>query len=653
MLTARATLARALYGTLFVLVVPGALVFWGRALSPVVPLAAVHSVWGGAIVAAAGMALLLAGVIELVVRGHGLPMNAFPPPRFVRSGLFRWIRNPTYIGFGLTVAGVSIAAGSAAGLWVVSPVAALGAAALWYGYERHALVARFGATMLDPLLLGFPPETDEPARWTDRAAVILWVMVPWLLTWFAVQALGRAPDAFHLELPFERRWPVVQVTELGYLSSYLFVPLTLLLIRSRRDLRHLAISGLLATTLVTLIWLAVPVVASNRPFEPDGLWGRLLAFEQAHSRGVAAFPAFHVLWSLLAAQGWAANARVTGRAAWRWIGAGWTALIVISCLTTAMHTIVEVIAAVAVYFPLWYYRKSWELVRRAAERLANSWREWRVGPVRIINHGLFAAVGAFVGTMVAGMLTGPRGVAALAWVWVLHLLGAGLTAQALEGSSRLLRPFGWYGGVAGVVIGCLTAPLFGMPVLPLLGAMAVAAPWIQILGRLRCLVQGCCHGQRAGEAVGIRYHHRRSRVIQIAELANVPLHPTPLYSIIGNLLIGVVLLRLRSLGGSDGLMVGIYLVLGGLARFVEESYRGEPQTRVLGGLRIYQWLAIASVAAGMLVTTIPAGSPAAGFSPPTAALWGVATLLGLLTGVAMGVDFPNSNRRFSRLAAAE
>ncbi len=653
MVTVPGVLARTLYGALFVAVIPAGLVLWARALAPLVPLPAVHSIWGGAALVATGAALMLAGMIELMAHGTGLPMNAFPPSRYVRSGVFRWIRNPIYLGFGLAATGVSIAAGSAAGLWVVAPFAALGAAALWYGYERHALVARFGAAALDPPLLGFPPASDAPARWPDRAAVILWVLVPWLLAWLATQALGPAPDAFHLELPFERQWPVVQASQLGYLSTYLFVPLTPLLIRTRRDLRHFAISGLLATSVVTLIWLTVPVVASNRPFEPDNVWGRLLAFEQAHSTGVAAFPAFHVLWSLIAAQGWAANARVTGRVVWRWIGAGWTALIVISSLTTAMHTIIEVIAAAVVFLPLWHYRKSWELARRASERLANSWHEWRVGPVRIMSHGIYAAAAAFVGALVVGMLTGPRGVAAIAWVGVLQTLGAELSAQALEGSSTLLRPFGWYGGVAGAVIACITAPLFGMPALPLLAAVAVAAPWIQLIGRLRCLVQGCCHGARASEAVGIRYLHRRSRVTQIADLANVPLHPTPLYSIIGNLLIGVVLLRLRLLGAPDGLELGTYFLLSGLARFVEESYRGEPQTKVIGGLRIYQWLAIASVVAGMLCTTLPSESPVTGFVAPTAALWWVAIGLGLLSGAAMGVDFPKSNRRFSRLAAAD
>jgi len=654
MVTITGTLARVLYAVSFAVLVPVGLAIWARALAPNVPLAAVHSIWGGTIVVAAGVALSLAGMIQLVVQGDGLPMNAFPPSRFVRSGVFRWIRNPIYIGFSLAVTGVAIAAGSAAGLWVVAPVAALGAAALWYGYERHDLLRRFGAAALEPPLLAFPPASDEQAGLTDRAAVILWVLLPWLVAWLAVQALGPAPDAFHLELPFERHWPVVQATELGYLSAYLFVPLTPLLIRCRRDLRHFAISGLLATGIVTLIWLTVPVVASNRPFEPVGVWGRLLAFEQAHSTGVAAFPAFHVLWSLFATQGWIANARVTGHAAWRWIGVGWTAVIVIGCLTTAMHTVVEVIAAVAIFFPLWHYRTTWELARRGAERLANSWHEWRIGPVRVINHGIYPAAAAFTATIMAGMLTGPRGgVAAIAWVGFLLTLGSGLSAQVLEGSPKLLRPFGWYGGVAGAVIGCLTAPLFGMPTLPLLAAFAVTAPWIQLIGRLRCLVQGCCHGGPAPDTVGIRYRHPRSRVIQIASLADVPLHPTPLYSIMGNLLIGTVLLRLRLLGASAGLELGVYLILGGIARFVEESYRAEPQTKVIGGLRIYQWMAIAAVLAGILCTTIRSESPVGGFVAPTVTLWLVAAAMGLLFGFAMGVDFPGSNRRFSRLAATD
>lgn len=117
---------------------------------------------------------------------------------------------------------------------------------------------------------------------------------------------------------------------------------------------------------------------------------------------------------------------------------------------------------------------------------------------------------------------------------------------------------------------------------------ALASPWIQILGRLRCLVQGCCHESPAPADVGILYRHRRNHVSHIAGFDETPTHPTPLYSIAGNLVIGALLIRLRTRGAADTLLVGVYLMLSGCARSVDESYRGEPQTPVVGGLRICQ-----------------------------------------------------------------
>ena len=83
-------------------------------------------------------------------------MNAFPPTRLVRSGVFRWIDNPIYVGFGLLVAGSALATGSAPGLWLVTPVTALAMTALVLGYERHDLRRRFGNSALEPSRLALP-----------------------------------------------------------------------------------------------------------------------------------------------------------------------------------------------------------------------------------------------------------------------------------------------------------------------------------------------------------------------------------------------------------------------------------------------------------------------------------------------------------------
>jgi hypothetical protein len=427
---------------------------------------------------------------------------------------------------------------------------------------------------------------------------------------------------------------------------YALVFLALFIARTNRALRHMAITALFATATVTIIYLTVPVIAPPRPFHPANLLGWMLAHEQSFNHTVAAFPSFHVLWALIAAKAWPAGPR-------RHFAFVWALLISVSCVTTGMHSLADVAFALVLFPVLDRYDRLWSALRTGSERLANSWREWRFGPVRAIVHGIYPAIGAFIGVSIAAMLAGPSQTGGTLLVAAGTLAGAGLWAQCLEGSPALLRPFGFYGGLAGGILGALAAGLLGYNLWLLFGAYAVAIPWIQALGRLRCLVQGCCHGGPASERIGIHYNHSRSRVAQIAGLAGIPLHPTPLYSILSNLVIGVLLARLWSLSVPPTFVAGTCLLLNGFARFVEESYRAEPQTPVIRGLHIYHWLAIASVLAGITLSGIKSTVPATLLYSPSIQLLACTLSVGICTGLAMGVDFPASSRRFSRLAAAE
>jgi protein-S-isoprenylcysteine O-methyltransferase Ste14/prolipoprotein diacylglyceryltransferase len=637
------------YGALFVAGVPALLVLWAGRSAPMIPLPAIGHLLVGGLVSVAGLVLLLAGVVALVRHGKGLPMNPFPPPRLVREGIFKWLRNPIYIGFGLTVLGTALAVRSPSGLWLVTPVTWLAMAALVFGHERHDLRRRFGDGALAPPRCSIPRPVEGSPQPIERLATLVWVFVPWLLAYFAVQGLGRPPDAVSTVLPGEERLPVCPWMELPYASAYLIVPLTVFVTRTRRALFRFALSGLLGTAVVTLCWLLIPVVAVHRPFAADTWIARLLAAEQDHSNSVAAFPAFHAVWPLLAARAWSAERGVATRAlVW-----SWAAVVILGAVGTSHHTLLEVSAGVLLYALLREPGRVWSRVRLATERLANSWREWRLGPFRLINHGLFAGLAASLGLLLAGSTAGPGQERAAVWVAGWILVGAACYAQWLEGSSRLLRPFGWYGGLTGGILGVLASPLVGGRIMPLLAAFATAAPWIQLVGRLRCLVQGCCHGSPSPPAAGIRYWHRRSRVTQLASLAGVPLYPTPLFSIAANLVIGLLLLRLRTLAAPDSLVLGVYFMLSGCARFVEESYRGEPQTPVVGGLRVYQWFAMGTFLAGIGCTMFPMPPSGATFVPPSGTLIRWAVVLFFVCAAAMGLDVPGSNRRFSRLAAAD
>jgi len=304
-----------------------------------------------------------------------------------------------------------------------------------------------------------------------------------------------------------------------------------------------------------------------------------------------------------------------------------------------------------------WLRPPWRGVLRWAELLANSWREWRIGPVRVINHGLYAALAAAVGAAIAGALAGNRALPDLTILAVASLLGAALWGQYWVGSKSLLRPFGYFGSALAILIvvpALALAGRSGSELWPLAAATAVAAPWVQLLGRLRCLVQGCCHGaplpaaSADDEPLGIVYRHPRSRVCWVSHLGGIPLHATPVYSMASNLLIGVAMALLWLLASPTSLILGAYLLLAGVSRFIEESRRGEVTTPVRGGLRLYQWFAVASTLLGAAITcaTSPAAPPAAGVTAPVVL---VALGVGLLHGLAMGVDFPRSNRRFSRL----
>ena len=291
---------------------------------------------------------------------------------------------------------------------------------------------------------------------------------------------------------------------------------------------------------------------------------------------------------------------------------------------------------------------AWCALCRGTEEVANSWREWRVGPMRVMNHGLYAGVGAALGVGVAVWLAGPG---SLWWMVALTLAaqaGAALWAQVVEASPQLLRPYGYFGSVLAVVAVLAAAGSAGHHAWPLLAAFSVGACFAQAAGRLRCLVQGCCHGRPVAASWGLRYRHPRSRVVRLSHLEGVPLHPTQLYSILWILAVGLVLLWLWGRAVPLPFIAGMYLLLAGIGRFVEEHLRGEPQTAWVWGLRLYQWLAIAFVLAGGALTAV-AGPAAPAPRPLDAHVLPVLAALGVFTCIAYGVDFPASNRRFSRL----
>jgi prolipoprotein diacylglyceryltransferase len=399
---------------------------------------------------------------------------------------------------------------------------------------------------------------------------------------------------------------------------------------------------MVATALVILVFLAFPFAAPARVAGGSGALADLLNWLRTYDRPATALPSFIVIWSLLAAVVFSARASRL-RTVW-WV---WAVLVVLSGIAAGLQSIVELLAGLIVFLFVMRLRQSWNLMRRIAERIGNSWHAWIIGPVRVINYGIYAGIGTFIGFMIVGYLLGPDHIWAALLVAFVALIGSAAWAQLIGRPPMLLRPYAFYGGVAGIIVGSVIAWFMGTSPWLLLGGFSVCGAFVQATGRLRCLVQGCCHGRPAPEHIGIRFYRPQSRVLRISNLGGQYLHPTQLYSILWNVVVAVVMVRLWSLHVPLSMIGGMYMILTGMGRFVEESYRGEPQTPILGRLRLYNWIGIVTAILGAAVIAVPSlPTPSPHFSwPAVAAAFG----FGLIVWFAYGVDFPKSNKRFSRL----
>ena len=601
------TVGKTLYGALFTVALPVLLVVWAIETQDLVKLPAIHSLPWGIGTIAAGSLLVAMGMASLWWVGGGLPMNAFPPPRYVSSGIYGLFSHPIYVGFSLVCIGSAITAGSASGLWLVSTSVVLASAALVLGFELPDLQARFGSACTGQRLL--PADDQSPPSGMERLRCYLTVLLPWFLIYEAFVVLGVPPDAKIAYLPFESR-----LARIAMDPDFLWQRL--------RDCVAGALAGAHAARSSRVLqpcpardgdrFSAVPGGAADsppRPFAAGGLWRDWLDLDRSHDSAAAAFPSYHVVWAFIAAEA-LARTRWQKRA-WR----SWAVLVSASCITAGMHALVDVVAGFLVAAAVIRMDRVWSFLRKSSETIANSWREWRIGSGRVINHGAYAGAGVFIGIWIIDTLLGPGKSAIPISIFLGGCVGAALWAQVIEGSPALLRPLGFYGGMIGTwTCGAIAAWWTRTAIWPVLAALVVAAPWIQGIGRLRCLVQGCCHGRPAADHVGIRYTHPRSRVWRVLSLRGVSVHATPLYSLLWNVVVALVVTRVYLLHAPSAMVGGIYLILSGAGRFVEEAYRGEPQTPVLGGLRLYQWVAVATLVLGAFITSVKNSPP----SPPPA-----------------------------------
>ena len=175
--------------------------------------------------------------------------------------------------------------------------------------------------------------------------------------------------------------------------------------------------------------------------------------------------------------------------------------------------------------------------------------------------------------------------------------------------------FAWYGGLT-FGIGALILQGWRAKI-GMLRTLDLAAPAAAVgygIGRIGCFLSGDgCYGipLEPMHILGMTFHPWGMSFPHGIEPVFVPVYPTPLYEMAAGLVIGWWLWRCGGKPHATGAILGQYLILTGLARFLVEFIRRNP--KVLWGLSNAQLAsagaAIAGTALVWWVSTRPASEP--------------------------------------------
>ena len=157
----------------------------------------------------------------------------------------------------------------------------------------------------------------------------------------------------------------------------------------------------------------------------------------------------------------------------------------------------------------------------------------------------------------------------------------------------------FYGGlITAFLVGLWLVRRYQLPVWTTADLIAPGIALGHIIGRLGCLLAGCCYGKATTLPWGITFTDQAAAA-NVGTPLGMPLHPTQLYDAGAELLILFILLVSERRGKPfPGRTFWLYMVLYSVARFIVEFYRGDPRGMV-AGLSTSQLVSIVIVPIGI------------------------------------------------------
>jgi phosphatidylglycerol---prolipoprotein diacylglyceryl transferase len=232
---------------------------------------------------------------------------------------------------------------------------------------------------------------------------------------------------------------------------------------------------------------------------------------------------------------------------------------------------------------------------------------FEAGGLTIYSYGVLLAAAYLLGLQFALMRARSRGLDSQRvmdlgiWIILSALAGAKLLLLIVDFDQftanprdllSLARSGGvFYGGlIAAVVVALIYLRRHNMPLWTTTDVFAPGIALGHIVGRMGCLLAGCCFGKPASVPWAITFNEPAAQAISGTPLG-VPLHPTQLYEAGAEALILIFLLLFERRGRSfPGRTFWSYMLLYGVSRFVVELYRGDSRGLVFDTLSTSQFV---------------------------------------------------------------
>ena len=160
----------------------------------------------------------------------------------------------------------------------------------------------------------------------------------------------------------------------------------------------------------------------------------------------------------------------------------------------------------------------------------------------------------------------------------------------------------FYGGlIAAVLVGLWLVRKYKLPVWTTGDLMAPGIALGHVIGRMSCLLAGCCYGRPTNVPWAITFKDPAA-AINVGTPLGIPLHPTQLYDAGAELIILAILLATEKRGNKfPGRTFWGYLVLYAISRFIIEFFRGDDRGMAFNVISTSQIVSAAIVPLGLFM----------------------------------------------------